>query len=41
MNNGYRYVCHVIVLGTEQSPAGQLEVFKNGVQVLSEPALDF
>ncbi len=41
MNNGYRYVCHVIVLGTEQSPAGQLEVFKNGAQVLSEPALDF
>ncbi|MBU75685.1 MAG: hypothetical protein CMK63_01685 [Pseudoalteromonadaceae bacterium] len=41
MNNGYRYVCHVIVLGTEQSPAGQLEVFKNNVQILSEPALGF
>nr|WP_193987550.1 hypothetical protein [Lelliottia steviae] len=38
-NNGYRYVCHVIVLGTEQSPPGLLEVFKNNVQILSEPVL--
>ena len=40
-NNGYRYVCHVTVLGTEQSPPGLLEVFKNNVQILSEPALSF
>ena len=40
-NNGYRYVCHVIVLGTEHSPPGLLEVFRNNVQILSEPVLAF
>jgi len=40
-NNGYRYVCHVTVLGTEHSPPGLLEVFKNNVQILSEPASSF
>jgi len=40
-NNGYRYVCHVTVLGTEHSPPGLLEVFKNNVQILSESALAF
>ena len=40
-NNGYRYVCHVSVLGTEYSPPGLLEVFKNNVQILSEPASSF
>ncbi|WP_335988879.1 hypothetical protein [Pseudoalteromonas sp. CH_XMU1449-3] len=40
-NNGYRYVCHVIVLGTEHSPTGLLEVFRNNVQILSGPVLAF
>ncbi|URQ87476.1 hypothetical protein J8Z28_06235 [Pseudoalteromonas sp. SCSIO 43088] len=40
-NNGYRYVCHVVVLGTEHSPPGLLEVFRNNVQILSEPVLAF
>jgi hypothetical protein len=40
-NNGYRYVCHVTALGTEHSPSGLLEVFKNNVQILSEPVLSY
>lgn len=38
-NGIYSYKCYVIILGTEESPQGTLEVFRNETQILYEPVV--
>ncbi len=38
-NGLYSYVCRVYIIGSYSTPPGYLEVYRNGVKLLSEPVL--
>jgi len=38
VNGIYKYVCSINVISTEETPSADLKVFKNGIEILCQPA---